>query len=617
MSHKALEFGTLEISLLRDIAGDSARLIRMRWLFGASVVAGTYLWPRLTDWTLPQNLLYGIGTTILLYNGLMGWLAQQSKHLAALDWQRRNRQILWSQIILDGLLLAALLHATGGIASPVLLLLFVNVVIAAVFLPGRRLPYLGIVWNLGLLALVAAAEGRGLLPHYHLIPIISANIHTNLPIVVAQLTLFTSAACVLVYFTTALTARLREWSRQTGVHIAVIRSISESATLNEFLEKLTRHATEMLLARGAVLFLLEKNDYHAAAIYGVAQSQLGEAHTPIAQHLLDAQLLTGDPVILNRADTDIRARCPELITEQGIHSMMSVPILGRHDPLGVLCLFSDQSDHFGDREVAQARAIASQCAAVIDQTRNFESLEKADQARTQFVRTITHELRAPVGGAQTLIRTLLQGITGDLTAQQQDILKRLEARLDNLLLLINDLLEFAASKTVDLEATLKPVLLKPVLQQIVDRLSPDATSKEITLNLDDLPLEELSVRATEDGLGRIFMNLIGNAIKYTPNGGRVYVRVVEQQTDVIISVSDNGMGIPKEDLPRLWESFFRARNAKQSNIVGTGLGLSIVKQLVDHFDGRISVHSVEGEGTTFKVLLQRASPADDTPLPPK
>jgi signal transduction histidine kinase len=141
-------------------------------------------------------------------------------------------------------------------------------------------------------------------------------------------------------------------------------------------------------------------------------------------------------------------------------------------------------------------------------------------------------------------------------------------------------------------------------------MTAEAADKQIALKC-DLPFEVLAVRATEEGLTRVLENLIGNAIKYTPQGGSVCVQVVERPVGAVITISDTGIGIPREDLPHLWKDFFRARNARRAGIIGTGLGLSIVKLLVEHFGGRISVSSVEGEGTTFKLTLPLASPADD------
>jgi signal transduction histidine kinase len=104
-------------------------------------------------------------------------------------------------------------------------------------------------------------------------------------------------------------------------------------------------------------------------------------------------------------------------------------------------------------------------------------------------------------------------------------------------------------------------------------------------------------------LAHIFGNLIGNAVKYTPEGGRVNVGLETRGPSATISVTDTGMGIPEEDLPKLWQEFFRASNAKKSGIIGTGLGLSIVKRRVEAYGGMISVQSVVDHGTTFGVTL--------------
>ncbi|HZD57651.1 MAG TPA: sensor histidine kinase, partial [Anaerolineales bacterium] len=122
-----------------------------------------------------------------------------------------------------------------------------------------------------------------------------------------------------------------------------------------------------------------------------------------------------------------------------------------------------------------------------------------------------------------------------------------------------------------------------------------------------IPERNLPVRATEDGLKMIFANLVGNAVKYTPPGGHVEIVVTDYPEIVQISVADTGIGIPQADLPQLFEEFYRAKNARHSEITGTGLGLSIVKQFVERFGGKIEVHSIEGQGTTFTVALVKCA----------
>jgi signal transduction histidine kinase len=233
--------------------------------------------------------------------------------------------------------------------------------------------------------------------------------------------------------------------------------------------------------------------------------------------------------------------------------------------------------------------------------RENEEMERLNVFKSAFMVMVAHELRSPVGGAQSLVRTLSGGLAGELTEKQREILSRVEMRLDSLLELINDLLTLAASKTAELE---KPgmVAYQPVIKRIVDRLSVDAREKNITLTV-SLPEKPRNVSATEDGLEKIMGNLIGNAIKYTPSGGQVKVVVNEDSDHVKMRVSDTGMGIPEDALPHIWDEFFRAGNARKSGITGTGLGLSIVKQYVDHYGGQIAAQSVEGKGAVFTLIL--------------
>lgn len=231
-----------------------------------------------------------------------------------------------------------------------------------------------------------------------------------------------------------------------------------------------------------------------------------------------------------------------------------------------------------------------------------EELQRLEQYKSDFMRMVAHELRAPVAGAQSLLRTLLRGLAGNVSEQQKEILDRIDLRLSGLLALVNDLLDLAASKTFEDGRPLEPVCLSAVIRQVVDYLSVEANQKEVALEL-GLPTEEIEVTATQDGLQKIFTNLIGNAIKYTPQGGEVMVSVKACNGRAEIVVKDNGIGIPQKELPRLFEEFFRASNARRAGIVGTGLGLSIVKQFVDQFGGSIEAGSVEGEGTQFKITL--------------
>jgi len=231
-----------------------------------------------------------------------------------------------------------------------------------------------------------------------------------------------------------------------------------------------------------------------------------------------------------------------------------------------------------------------------------EEMERLDKLKTTFMLTVAHELRSPVAGAQSLLRILLRGLAGELTDQQNNILQRIEKRLDFLMELIEDLLSLASSKTFDLEKPLEKIDLLPLIRNVIDQIDTIAESRKVALIL-TAPEEAIVVMATEQGLGMIFANLIGNAVKYTPAEGQVEVVVKKSTSNVAITIEDTGIGIPQDDISHLWEEFFRAKNARRAGIKGTGLGLSIVKQYIDKFGGQIEVNSVEGEGTVFTLDL--------------
>lgn len=255
----------------------------------------------------------------------------------------------------------------------------------------------------------------------------------------------------------------------------------------------------------------------------------------------------------------------------------------------------------------EARRLQQIEQQALELARTQAELERLDQQKSEFMTTVAHELRAPIAGAQSLLRTISRGLAGDLTPQQHEMLARVQIRLDMLLELVNDLLDLAASKTFASDQALVPVELVPLVQKIVNHYEVEAQGKNIRLGFDP-PLGELVVWGVPDGLERIFANLIGNAIKYTSEGGKVAILLQESDAQVKASIADTGIGIPAEDLPLLFGEFFRARNAKRSGIGGTGLGLSIVRQLVERFGGQIGVESRENQGTTFTVSLPMVQP---------
>lgn len=595
--------GPFEELILDEVIGNCIRLIQTRWVAGLLVLLATAFVVHILKLPLPEWLLYATGMVILAYNAVLLSLTRRVEKTASALRFRYINWIMLLQVALDWLSMAFFLHFTGGICSPATPFVLIHMLMITILLPERS-PYLYVVMGVGVLVAIALVEMMGIVPHYSIIPGLQPGLQCNPTYVWSKIAFITITAFSTVYLTSTIMARLRERERQITALFLVAQATSSTLSLNEVMQHLAHTAAQALSKQSASIRLLDESGERLAmtASYGLSQDYLDKGPVDLEHSRLDQEALLGQPVVINNTAVDKRIQYPKQMIEEGLASLIAVPIMSGTRPLGVLRVYSRQIDSFTEDDTAFVMTIARQGATALQNALSHEALYLADQERAQFVQIVTHELRAPVSGAQSLLRVMLRGLAGEVSPQQQDILGRLSRRLDILMSLINDLLDLAASKTTALKEPLYPVSLIPVIQQVVDHLKDEARAKDVTLHF-DAPSQTFQVSATEQGLSRIFTNLIGNAIKYTLSGGTVAVVAVEQASYLSIIVEDNGIGIPGDELPHLWEEFFRASNVKQSNIIGTGLGLSIVKHTVERYGGRVGVRSVEGQGTTFTVTL--------------
>jgi signal transduction histidine kinase len=415
---------------------------------------------------------------------------------------------------------------------------------------------------------------------------------------------FAAAAIASVTLATGIIAQLQRRERQISALFQTTRAVSSSLSLSDVLGQLTRNAAQAVGTTCSSIRLLDETGQtlKLASSYGLSQAFQQKETIAVSNNPLVQEALLGRPAIVQETAEDPRLQDARRMLDEGIHSLVVAPIIGRSGPLGILRVYADQPRRFSDAEAQFVMAIARQGAVAIENAMAHEALQRADTERAQFVRTVTHELRSPVGGAQSLLRVLLQQMAGELNPSQQDILRRVEARLDALMALINDLLDLAATTTRGFQEKPQPIALVPEMRSALELRAAESQEKNITLAFPP-PSSDPWVLASPEGLAHIFGNLIGNAVKYTPEGGRVTISVETRGASATASVTDTGIGIPEEDIPKLWQEFFRAANAKQSGIPGTGLGLSIVKRRVEAYGGMISVQSVVNHGTTFSVTL--------------
>jgi len=232
---------------------------------------------------------------------------------------------------------------------------------------------------------------------------------------------------------------------------------------------------------------------------------------------------------------------------------------------------------------------------------NITVFKQLDQMKSDFVNMVAHELRSPLVAIRQLNSVILEGLAGPLGEKQHDFINRGVKKIDALLALINDLLDVAKIEAGKYVQRLVPTDLAEIIKEIVELLEPRAKGQGVNLTFSFQDLKP--VLSDPKNMEEIFNNLISNAINYSPEGGDVTVAAQGLGEYIEIKVKDTGVGIPPEELPKIFDKFYRVKNPKTRDVMGTGLGLAIVKGVVDAHQGTIDVESVVDEGTTFRILL--------------
>ena len=232
--------------------------------------------------------------------------------------------------------------------------------------------------------------------------------------------------------------------------------------------------------------------------------------------------------------------------------------------------------------------------------RDVTEQKKSDKLRDDFIATLTHDLRTPLLAAIQTLTFFLNGALGELDEKQKLLLATMQKSNEDLLGLVNALLEVYKYDADKLELTKTNFNMYNLVEQVYNELQPLAQTKEIEFKI-ECTNKDLTVNADRSEIRRVICNLCGNAINYTQNGGRVVITLKNEGNDLIFSVSDNGSGIPQEDIPNMFQRFSQGTSKKRST--GTGLGLYLSRQIIESHGGKIWLESTLNKGSEFSFLL--------------
>jgi len=411
------------------------------------------------------------------------------------------------------------------------------------------------------------------------------------------------------------TGKLRDLE---GRQQQLLRLVELSMTLNstldldELLQTITATATELLDCEASSILLYdEKNPrlYFAAAT-GSNPAQLAEIPVPIEGSLAGTIFRTNQPLILNNAEQDPRHY--SLVSDHikfKINTLLGVPMPIKDRTVGVLEAVNKRDGVFTDRDVAILSVTAAHAAIAINNARllrttqqALEKVRETNSIKSNFLALASHELRTPLGiiiGYATFLQEEAKGELSDHAQQVLNAAAQMRSLLDqmnNLTLLQADEMEMRPSK----------ISIQDVLNFACDEIKYFAARRnlELVYAFQDEPIY-LEVDPERTTLA--FVNLLNNAIRFSPEGSQIVIGAIEQGKQVMAWVQDNGKGIPADKLQKIFEEFYQLEPPNTRSYGGLGIGLTIAKGLIEVQGGKIWAESEgSGKGTTLKVLLPKA-----------
>ena len=316
--------------------------------------------------------------------------------------------------------------------------------------------------------------------------------------------------------------------------------------------------------------------------------------------------------IESAADWDARyphlAGMPESL---GQEALMVIPLVVEARTIGSLGIAFTEAKAFSEADRMFSLLVARQCAQALERARLFEAeqraraeAEDANRAKSDMLTAVSHDLRTPLNAIGGYVDLLQLGVRGPITEEQQLDLERIKRNQRQLLMLVEDLLGFAKIQAGQVTFVIQPVPVDDAIVAVESMIAPLA--REHGLEFEIEPADEASiVLADPERLQQVLLNLVGNAIKFTPAGGRIRVGRTSSPRSVGLSVSDTGPGIPGDKLEAIFQPFVRLEANTGSQRPGTGLGLAISRRLARAMGGEVTATSEVGRGSTFVLTLPR------------
>ncbi len=405
----------------------------------------------------------------------------------------------------------------------------------------------------------------------------------------------------------ALQARLEELTTLQQIDRQLNATLDYSAVMGQTLEWAVRITGATI---GLIAALQEKEDGTQGLRFLAHRGyppEMFEQHTqdnlwPLDEGLIGVTVRTGETLLI----TDVEHNPDYKQVVPGMQAQLTVPIKREERVIGVIALESEQREQFENSDVALIVRLADHAAIAIENARLFQIVQQANNAKTDFISFVSHELKQPMTSMKGYIDLLMRGIGGPLNEQQQQFLQIVRNNIGRMDRLVQDLLDVSRIEAGRLRLEMGNVVPEEIVSEAVQAFEQEIAAKNQTLQV-LLPPSLPAVHGDRGRLIQVLTNLVSNANKYTPAGGTIVVSADVWSSNgkdyVRWSVKDNGIGMKPEELNRLFTKYFRANNTAVRSVQGTGLGLVITRSIVEMHGGQVMVESEYQKGSTFSFII--------------
>jgi signal transduction histidine kinase len=408
---------------------------------------------------------------------------------------------------------------------------------------------------------------------------------------------------------------VEESERRASRLQAATEAFSGALALNDVAELIIDQALSALGAHSGIIGAVEENgDLRVVATRDVGETTPGVIIDPTRRTPLSAAVKRGQPVVLRTA-AEVQAEFPDIVSRHqtdGIQSVGAFPIQNGGRVIGGLLVRFTRPRAMTRNDMSFMAAMSRIAGEALERARLFEAertartaAESANRAKAAFLASMSHELRTPLQAALGFAQLIRSGLYGPINPDQSEVLGRVERSQTHLTRLIDDILDFARLEAGRVRMNVEEVSIAEAINQLGPLVESQATKKHIALSLVP-PAVPLVVAADKHRLQQILVNLVGNAIKFTPEAGAIRVGAAGDGELVTIQVWDSGPGIPADRLQSIFEPFVQVNDGHTRQHAGVGLGLAISRDLARAMGGELAVESVLGVGSTFSVRLPLA-----------